>query len=601
MKLNGILKVFTFLFIISFTLKAQTPQIRIACIGNSITQGFGTNDSRSYPQQLGLLLGNHYIVKNFGVGGRTLLKKGDFPYWNEASFLDAQDFNPDILIISLGTNDSKPQNWIYKNEFFSDYMDMVRQFRKNNRNPQVFVCFPTPVVKDNFGISDSIIHYGIIPIIDSVRKTAGTYLINYYENFPHSDTLFSDGVHPTETGYKMMAQIAFNAIEKGPSGITRYFYSDKSLFEKGDKVKLYWETTPGSLVTINGIKVNETDSMEVEPAAGTIYTLVSKGEVSDTATVTLTYLVPGKIKFFSAYPPFIDKDYPDTSMVSWSVTNGSQVTLENMAVEKEGFLLVSPKETKTYTLIAKGDLSDTAYVKVQVVSSDKINRAYMRSVTSSLSARGYKAESVVDGDLNTIWLSGSGSSHWIKIDLSRDYIIERVVINWGNTFAKVYTLQTLSNAGQLGLLYTTTAGDGASDDITGLSGTGRYLRLLCTVKSNSDSAYAIKDIEVYGKPNLASDVKDTQLMPPGSFCLEQNYPNPFNPNTIINYELAEKSFVSLKVYDITGREIEVLENRELNKGKHSVMFKGLNHASGIYFYRIEAGKNSQTRAMILLK
>lgn len=600
MKLNGILIVITFLFIISFSSSAQTPQIKVACIGNSITQGFGTNDPRSYPQQLGLLLGNHYLVKNFGVGGRTLLRKGDFPYWKETSFLDAQDFDPDILIISLGTNDSKPQNWIYKNEFYSDYMDFIHEFRKNNRNPQIFVCFPTPVVKDNFGISDSIIHYGIIPIIDSVRKTAGTCLINDYESFPRADTLFSDGVHPTETGYKMMAQIAFNAIEKSPSGITRYFYSDKTQFEKGDRVKFYWETTPGSQVTINGLKVNETDSMLVDPGAETLYTLISKGETSDTSTVRLSYLAPGKIKFFNAYPPFIDKDYPDTSTISWSATKGSQVTLENAAVEKDGFMFVSPKETRKYTLIAKGDLIDSAHVEVQVLTSDKINRAYLHSVSSSLSARGYDAKSSVDGDINTYWLSGTGNSHWVKIDLLKEYIINRVVIHWGNTYARGYNLQTLNDAGQTGLLFSTTAGDGQIDDISGLSTAAHYLRLLCVTKSNADSGYAVKEIEVFGKPQMASDVTESSAGPV-KFSLEQNYPNPFNPATRIDFELAVETFVSLKIFDITGREIAVLENSELKKGKYSRIFNAQNLSSGIYFYRIQAGGFSESKAMILLK
>ncbi|MGE5352747.1 MAG: GDSL-type esterase/lipase family protein, partial [Acidobacteriota bacterium] len=219
MKSKCILKMFSFLIILSCSLYSQTPKIRIACVGNSITQGFGPNDIRSYPQQLGQLLGGHYFVKNYGVGGRTLLRNGDYPYWNESAFLEAQDFKSDILIISLGTNDSKPQNWIYKNDFYSDYMNMIRQFRRDGRNPQIFVCFPTPVVKDNFGISNSVIHNEIIPLIDSVRKTSGTYLIDYYNNMPVVDSLYSDGVHPTEEGYKIMAQIAYMAIAKSPSGL----------------------------------------------------------------------------------------------------------------------------------------------------------------------------------------------------------------------------------------------------------------------------------------------------------------------------------------------------------------------------------------------
>ena len=89
--------------------------IRVACIGNSITDGFGI-DMRAkygYPAQLQGILGDGYWVKNFGVSARTMLNKGDFPYMNEMAWKDALAFKPDIVVIKLGTNDSKPQNWQY--------------------------------------------------------------------------------------------------------------------------------------------------------------------------------------------------------------------------------------------------------------------------------------------------------------------------------------------------------------------------------------------------------------------------------------------------------------------------------------------------------
>lgn len=85
------------------------------------------------------------------------------------------------------------------------------------------------------------------------------------------------------------------------------------------------------------------------------------------------------------------------------------------------------------------------------------------------------------------------------------------------------------------------------------------------------------------------------------FYLGQNYPNPFNPVTKIDFELSEGAFISLKVYDITSREVAVLENSELKKGKYSRIINAQNLSSGIYFYRIQAGGFSLTRPMILLK
>jgi photosystem II stability/assembly factor-like uncharacterized protein len=88
---------------------------------------------------------------------------------------------------------------------------------------------------------------------------------------------------------------------------------------------------------------------------------------------------------------------------------------------------------------------------------------------------------------------------------------------------------------------------------------------------------------------------------PVSFSLEQNYPNPFNPSTTIKFNLPEKEFVTLKVYDVMGKEIAILLNEEKPAGSHSIEFDASDLASGSYFYKLQAGNNITTRKMILLK
>jgi photosystem II stability/assembly factor-like uncharacterized protein len=85
------------------------------------------------------------------------------------------------------------------------------------------------------------------------------------------------------------------------------------------------------------------------------------------------------------------------------------------------------------------------------------------------------------------------------------------------------------------------------------------------------------------------------------YSLTQNYPNPFNPLTKIKYSIRNNSFVSLKVYDITGKEIETLVNEKQNAGTYEISFHGGGLASGIYFYKIIAGDFVQVKKMILLK
>ena len=88
---------------------------------------------------------------------------------------------------------------------------------------------------------------------------------------------------------------------------------------------------------------------------------------------------------------------------------------------------------------------------------------------------------------------------------------------------------------------------------------------------------------------------------PKSFSLSQNYPNPFNPSTVINYALPKESFVTIKVYDLLGREVKTLVNENKSAGSYSINFNSANLSSGIYFYSMTAGDFVHTKKLILLK
>src|SRR5260221_6562390 len=113
-------------------------QIRVACVGDSITYGAGITDRahNSYPAQLASMLGSKWTVQNFGVSGTNLLKQGDHPYWNEQAFKDALAFKPHAVVIKLGTNDSKPQNWAHKDDFVADYLALIRSFQELESKPR---------------------------------------------------------------------------------------------------------------------------------------------------------------------------------------------------------------------------------------------------------------------------------------------------------------------------------------------------------------------------------------------------------------------------------------------------------------------------------
>jgi hypothetical protein len=120
-------------------------------------------------------------------------------------------------------------------------------------------------------------------------------------------------------------------------------------------------------------------------------------------------------------------------------------------------------------------------------------------------------------------------------------------------------------------------------------------RIYTTVKLPTPEPDIINDVERIDEDKIVKD-----------FLLEQNYPNPFNPSTEIKFHIARQSFVSLKIYDLLGREIKTLVSEELDNGVYIVDWNGDNNfgekaSSGIYFYRIEAGSYINSRKMLLLK
>jgi len=195
----------------------QTPKadaIRVACIGNSITDGHGIDMATAYgyPALLQKKLGNGYWVKNFGVSGRTMLNKGDLPYMDEMAWRDALAYKPDIVIIKLGTNDSKPQNWQYGNEFRHDLEQMILALRPNQ--PQIILCTTIPALSSNWGINDSIITNAIIPIQQKVAKKYGLRVVDLHALYANdSEKMLTDGIHPDGKGVQRLADIIAAEIE----------------------------------------------------------------------------------------------------------------------------------------------------------------------------------------------------------------------------------------------------------------------------------------------------------------------------------------------------------------------------------------------------
>ena len=101
--------------------------------------------------------------------------------------------------------------------------------------------------------------------------------------------------------------------------------------------------------------------------------------------------------------------------------------------------------------------------------------------------------------------------------------------------------------------------------------------------------------------NLLVGNRTVQAMIPAVFSLEQNYPNPFNPSTSIKFNIPKQSNVKLVIYDVIGKEVATLVNEMKQPGSYEAVFNGDNFASGVYFYRLEAGNFTDVKKMVLIK
>lgn len=193
--------------------------IKIACVGASITEGYGTSDwkTKSYPGQLEAMLGEGYKVDNFGRGGCTMLRKGDCPYWNMEKFQPSLKSNPDIVFIDLGGNDAKARNRVHMADFVKDACDLVATYQQLPTHPRVILM--TAILGftcDTTEIWDPAIVRDINPLIlEAARKGKVEVLDMHPVMAPHVG-MMPDGVHPNDVGAGLMAKKMADYLKQFP-------------------------------------------------------------------------------------------------------------------------------------------------------------------------------------------------------------------------------------------------------------------------------------------------------------------------------------------------------------------------------------------------
>ena len=233
--------------------EVSADPIKVACVGDSLTEGNGASDGNEYPAQLQRMLGRGYEVKNFGVGSRTVCASGNdkdgaalkyteyvgyykgqrlweptytysiyengvwVPQWTSTHpktsvYEDSKSFNPDIVVIQLGTNDAAKLDLsqeALQEEFTDVYAGMIEEYKKTAK--EIYVVVPPLYGKEASGsVNQKIVNY-IKPILEGFVKDYGVKMINM--QYGPTASQQTDGIHYTNAGYKVMAKTVYDAIK----------------------------------------------------------------------------------------------------------------------------------------------------------------------------------------------------------------------------------------------------------------------------------------------------------------------------------------------------------------------------------------------------
>lgn len=205
---------------------SKEGQIKVACIGDSITYGHGVENwaENSYPAQLQKLLGEEYHVANFGSSGACVNPDGDQPYTGREVYQASLDYDADVIVFMLGTNDSKSENWINIDAFMEDYMELLGTYLESGKQPQVYIglcakAYYTEKNDPSTGVAGFDIQPAMVEeIVERLElmPASSVYPFSVIDihslTEAHPEWFETDGIHPNADGAKAIAETVAEAI-----------------------------------------------------------------------------------------------------------------------------------------------------------------------------------------------------------------------------------------------------------------------------------------------------------------------------------------------------------------------------------------------------
>ena len=187
--------------------------IRIACVGDSITYGYGLlNREYSYPALLSRQLPDGFTVKNFGVNGSCAGEDLKDSYITAGLIDEITQWDPDLILFMLGSNDSKRNNWISRNHFIEGCGNILEQISDNETD--IIILTPIPSGRNAFGIRDRIVRNRIFPALKDYSRSKGYPMLNFREELKNSFFIYLDNVHPNRRGYQIISNEIFSYLDQ---------------------------------------------------------------------------------------------------------------------------------------------------------------------------------------------------------------------------------------------------------------------------------------------------------------------------------------------------------------------------------------------------
>lgn len=196
-------------------------RVRITCAGDSITYGSGVLRSREidcYPSQLQTHLGTSYLVSNFGLRNATASAAGDLPYIESDEYKASLESKPDIVVLMLGTNDTKTFNWDI-NSYEDGLYNLVQSYQQLDSHPKVILmrspyCY---ALNENgaveYNIQGGVVENVLGKVVNRVADKTGVEVIDLYSITEGKNELYTDGVHFNAKGYSLIADTVYDAVK----------------------------------------------------------------------------------------------------------------------------------------------------------------------------------------------------------------------------------------------------------------------------------------------------------------------------------------------------------------------------------------------------